>query len=67
MTKERAPRNKQVEKMMLRDPHSVKLDAHLGELGHFLEKHHFCGGQGVLTASASPSPLAVCHPHRRSP
>jgi magnesium transporter len=48
-----APRHKQVERIMLRDPHSVRIDAELGELVHFFEEHHFFGApvldeRGVL-------------------
>jgi magnesium transporter len=45
-----APRKTKVEKLMLRDPHSVQVDAGIEELVHFFEEHHFFGAP-VLDAN----------------
>ncbi len=44
-----APGGDKVETIMLRDPHSVQIDAQLDELVHFFEEHHFFGAP-VLNA-----------------
>lgn len=62
-----APRNVRVERVMLRDPHSVRDDANLDELMHFFEEHHFFGAPvldedgvlcGVLRRSGVEAALA---------
>ena len=55
-----APRKTQVEKLMLRDPHSVQVDAGIEELVHFFEEHHFFGAP-VLDADG-----VLCGVLRRS-
>ena len=41
-----APGGDKVETIMLRDPHSVQIDAQPDELVHFFEEHHFFGAPG---------------------
>lgn len=62
-----APRNRRVESVMLRDPHSVRVDDGLDELMHFFEEHHFFGAPvldehgvlcGVLRRSGVEAALA---------
>lgn len=62
-----APRNRKVESVMLRDPHSVRVDDGLDELMHFFEEHHFFGAPvldadgvllGVLRRSGVEAALA---------
>ncbi|MFT4540428.1 MAG: magnesium transporter [Planctomycetota bacterium] len=55
-----APRNTKVEMLMLRDPHSVRVDAGIDELSHFFEEHHFFGAP-VLDANG-----VLCGVLRRS-
>lgn len=62
-----APRNVRVERVMLRDAHSVRDNANLDELMHFFEEHHFFGAPvldedgvlcGVLRRSGVEAALA---------
>jgi magnesium transporter len=55
-----APRKTSVERLMLRDPHSVQIDDGLEELVHFFEEHHFFGAP-VLKADG-----VLCGVLRRS-
>jgi len=55
-----APRDAKVETLMLRDPHSVRVDAGIEELVHFFDEHHFFGAP-VLDADG-----VLCGVLRRS-
>ena len=55
-----APHHEAVEQVMLRDPHSVRLDSNLDALVHFFDEHHFFGAP-VLDADG-----VLCGVLRRS-